>query len=441
MTAKCSWRPRAWVDDEGDLTMTCSLMLRSRQSAGVLLALGVLALPQRAAAQSYRLVELQPLAGDTSCTVVEMTNQLQAIGTSGGFDAPRHVRWDANGQPSVLPVPPYTRSLRINNHGEIAGIRGIGPPPPLYPKFGIWPSVPFALIGDAVVDLPAPPNAGLSALRLTDTGILLLNQDYGFLGAGPSWAVYQGTLYQLTVADLFMKGISDNGLFGFNTRSGSPFVQLPGRSPVAPWPDDTDVQGVGPGGHVLGHEWSPDGTTAIRYRAPDGASTRYALGGGTLSTGRMNHAGDVVGRHFTGAAAVFLFRNGQLVDLTNAVPDRRVYDARQITDTGAILASLENSGASCGAYLVPTAPAPPGHVTFAVNARLVTLQWSAAVGAADYIVEAGSAPGLADLYRAAVGASPALTVAAPAGRYYVRVRARNANGESDPSNEIIVDVP
>jgi hypothetical protein len=383
--------------------MTCSSMLRPRQSLGVLLALVVLATPQRANAQSYRLVELQPLAGDTSCTVVEMTNDLQAIGTSGGFDAPRYVRWDANGQPSLLPVPPNTRSLRINNRGEIAGTRGIGPRPPLYPKFGIWPSLPFALVGKTVVDLPGPPFSSLSAVALTDTGILLLNQDYGFFATGPSWAVYQGTLYQLTVADLFMKGISGNGLFGFNTRGGMPFVQLAGNSPVAPWPDDIDVQGVGPGGHVLGHEWSPDGTIAIRYRTPDGASTRYALSGGTLSTGRMNHAGDVVARLFTGASAVFLFRDGQLVDVTNAVPDRRVNDARQVTDTGAMLVSVENSGSSCGAYLLPAAPPPPGNLAFAVNARVVTLQWSGSVGAIDYIVEAGSAPGLTDLYRAAVG--------------------------------------
>jgi hypothetical protein len=281
----------------------------------------------------------------------------------------------------------------------------------------------------------------LTAVALADTGILLLNQDYGLLGPGPSWAVYQGALYQLTVSGLLMKGISDQGFFGFDTFGGTPFVQWPGGAPFAPWPDGVDVQGVGPGGHVIGHDWTADGTIPIRYRTPDGTVSQFALGAGTLSTGRLNHPGDVVGRYAAGTVTVFLFRNGQLVDLTNAVPGRTLIDARQVTDSGAVLVSVENAGSGCGAYLVPAAPEPPGNLTLALSGRTVTLQWSASSDATDYIVEAGSASGIADLYRASVGATPSLTVTAPPGRYFVRVRARNANGESAPSNEVVVDVP
>ena len=141
------------------------------------------------------------------------------------------------------------------------------------------------------------------------------------------------------------------------------------------------------------------------------------------------------------AVSVFLFRNGQLADLTNAVPGRRLYDARQITDAGVILGSFEDAGSSCGAYLVPAAPAAPRGLTFQISARTVTLQWSDSPGAAAYVMEAGSASGLSNLYRASVDAISTLTVVAPPGRYYVRVRARDDHGESEPSNEVIVDVP
>jgi hypothetical protein len=237
-----------------------------------------------------------------------------------------------------------------------------------------------------------------------------------------------------------MKGISDAGLFAFNTRDGLPFVQWPGGSSFAPWPDGVDVVSVGPAGHVLGHEGTLDGTTAVRYRTPDGASARLAVSGGTLSTGRMNRAGDVVGRLFSGEISVFLFRGGRLVDLTNAVPGRRLIDARQITDSGAILGVFDNAGSSCAAYVVPGPPLAPRELTSLVSARTVTLQWSGSAGATGYIVEAGSAPGLSDLSRASLGAGSTITVVAPPGRYYVRVRARNASGESEASNEVIVDV-
>jgi hypothetical protein len=397
----------------------------------------MLAIDSTASAQSWRLIELQPLPGDTSCSAIEMTADRRAIGTSGGFDGPRYVIWDANGVPSLLPVPPYTRSLRINNRGQIAGTRALGPPPPLYPKFGVWVSVPFALIEGAVVDLPAPANASLTAATLTDTGILLLNQDYGLITTGPSWAVYQGAVYQLTVAGLAMKGIADDGFFGFTTLfSSESFVQRPFAPPFSPWDAGIALQHIGPGGHAVGATWQ-NGVSSVRYRQPAGDVAAFAVPG-SLFTGRLNHAGDVVGRVDAEASrTVFLFRNGQLIDLTTAIGGRTLTDARQVTDRGDVLVSVD--GTSCGAYLVPAAPGAPDALTFALSGRTVTLQWSVSQGAEDYIVEAGSAPGLADLYRGAV-ATTSLAVAAPPGRYFVRVRARNAAGEGVASREIVIDV-
>jgi hypothetical protein len=88
-------------------------------------------------------------------------------------------------------------------------------------------------------------------------------------------------------------------------------------------------------------------------------------------------------------------------------------------------------------------PASPTNLTFSVSAQTVTLRWSVpAPGAADtFVVEAGSAPALANLAILPVGPTASLVTTAPSGAYYVRVRAQNACGLSTPSNEQLVVVP
>jgi hypothetical protein len=60
-----------------------------------------------------------------------------------------------------------------------------------------------------------------------------------------------------------------------------------------------------------------------------------------------------------------------------------------------------------------------------------------------YIIEAGSRPGRSDItvFETAALADPILVIAGvPAGTYFVRVRARNSAGISEPSNEIVVNL-
>lgn len=103
-----------------------------------------------------------------------------------------------------------------------------------------------------------------------------------------------------------------------------------------------------------------------------------------------------------------------------------------------VIASVPSGPGGC-----TTPPNAPTNLTSTVAGSLVTLSWTAPVGGCSpsaYVVQAGSAPGLSDLAILNVGPATALSVAAPAGRYYVRVVALNAFGGSVGSVEIVVNV-
>ena len=89
--------------------------------------------------------------------------------------------------------------------------------------------------------------------------------------------------------------------------------------------------------------------------------------------------------------------------------------------------------------------APPGAPTglmSTVSGMNVTLAWASGGGCAatNYVVQAGSAPGLANLATVNTGTALGLAAAAPNGVYYVRVIAQNAFGSSAPSSQVTVVV-
>jgi predicted phage tail protein len=89
------------------------------------------------------------------------------------------------------------------------------------------------------------------------------------------------------------------------------------------------------------------------------------------------------------------------------------------------------------------APAVPTGVSYSVSGSTVTLTWNAADGdATSYVVEAGSAPGAADLANLDTGDTATFLIAPglSPGSYYVRVRAKNGRGMSDASEEIVVRI-
>jgi len=97
------------------------------------------------------------------------------------------------------------------------------------------------------------------------------------------------------------------------------------------------------------------------------------------------------------------------------------------------------------AVAAASAPIAPSGLTAAASGSTVTLTWLAPTGtdpATSYTIEAGSAPGAADLANFPTGNSATSFTASGvgAGTYYVRVRAINGSGSSAASNEAILVV-
>jgi hypothetical protein len=85
------------------------------------------------------------------------------------------------------------------------------------------------------------------------------------------------------------------------------------------------------------------------------------------------------------------------------------------------------------------APGPASPLSASVSGGHVTLQWNAAPGATDFVVEAGTSSGSGNVASIPV-AGTSLSAQAPPGTYYVRVRPRNACGSGWWSNEVVVAV-
>ncbi len=86
----------------------------------------------------------------------------------------------------------------------------------------------------------------------------------------------------------------------------------------------------------------------------------------------------------------------------------------------------------------PGAPAAPTALTESGSGSTVNLRWTAASGATDYILEAGTGPGLTNIVSVRLGNVTQVTTSAPPGTYYVRIRGLNASGVGPASNEVVV---
>ena len=90
-------------------------------------------------------------------------------------------------------------------------------------------------------------------------------------------------------------------------------------------------------------------------------------------------------------------------------------------------------------------PGAPTNLSASVSGNTVVLNWTAPSSGgpvANYVIEAGSAPGLSNLAASTTTGAPtsATFPGVPFGTYYVRVRGRNGLGPGNSSNEIAVAV-
>lgn len=87
-----------------------------------------------------------------------------------------------------------------------------------------------------------------------------------------------------------------------------------------------------------------------------------------------------------------------------------------------------------------SAPPPaPGGVSGAVRGSTASISWTASPGATTYGIQAGTAPGLNNLFEGVVGPIPSLSASVTPGfRAHIRVYAINPCGISPSSREVVV---
>ena len=127
----------------------------------------------------------------------------------------------------------------------------------------------------------------------------------------------------------------------------------------------------------------------------------------------------------------------------NGVPPGNFFlRVRAVNGAGASDASHEvllNAGG------VPSPPGPPTAFVATASGSAVSLSWQAPTtggAATSYVLEAGTARGLANLATVNVGSGTSVSFpGVPPGVYYLRLRAQNAQGISIVSNEVRLVVP
>ena len=98
-------------------------------------------------------------------------------------------------------------------------------------------------------------------------------------------------------------------------------------------------------------------------------------------------------------------------------------------------------------FRIGTELASPTGLTADWSGTQTTLTWVASsadspeMAPTDYVLEAGTAPGLADVAAVKVGEETSFSTDVPYGVYYVRVRAMNDHGDSNPTEELVVAAP
>lgn len=208
----------------------------------------------------------------------------------------------------------------------------------------------------------------------------------------------------------FFVAVRAQSASGVSPRSNEVEVTTPGCTSVLP-PASLSGAASGP---LVSLSWSPS----------DGASAYV------IRVGSISGSADIGSLTLTGTTL-------------SAVAPAGTYYVRVFAQSACTESGASNEVAVAVGGVTP--PGPPSKLDAIVSRGTVTLTWeapSAGSMATGYVLEAGSAPDLADLAALALGPSTALSVpGVPRGTYYVRVRATNAAGIGPPSPDLAVVVP
>lgn len=158
----------------------------------------------------------------------------------------------------------------------------------------------------------------------------------------------------------------------------------------------------------------------------------------TGPAGALPTAYDIEAGSAPGLANLAVVRLGDVSTVSFPVPPGSYYvRLRGVSDTG-------ESAATPDLFLSPPQielPGVPRNLRSTKLGGAVTLHWSAPVGGgavSGYVVEAGTSPGASDIGAVQVGTATTFAVPMAPGSYYVRIRAMNASGAGQPSNELVV---
>lgn len=392
-------------------------------------------------AQTFQVINLDP-----GLVVSDINNDLVGVGTHQGGPAPFILR------PTGIQLFPDLRQLRpvrVNNSGVIAG------------EGSLTSSVANGLFvvdsGGSAYAAFAGPTLVSSIAEFTDTGLMLifsirvpgssLSPPMPFVWDGANFYPIHDT-YELPLptttflqrSGAFINAIGADGAVG-GSLDGEPFLKQRNQPLVHPW-QGGQVSRIGPAGDVVGLD---SAGTLIRRQANGSLQTFPALGANPIAS-NVNRSGDIVGSYFNGSNGrreAFVVRGGEVIYLTQHFSSMGEYlsAATDITDSGVILGEVSSAAAFAHRQvLLMPALEPPTQVTSSVNGRFVSVSWQPAVGANEYLVEAGSRPGASDFFNGSAGAQLSIAGTVPPGRYYVRIRSRNIAGASAPSADVLIEV-
>jgi hypothetical protein len=139
-----------------------------------------------------------------------------------------------------------------------------------------------------------------------------------------------------------------------------------------------------------------------------------------------------------GSSDVFNSGVGSVLSVGGTVPPGRYYVRVRARSGAAVSAPSSEVVVDIGAATtLPAAPTGLRWTDYTFHgSSLWRLDWLPVENVLDYFLAAGSAPGLSDRYDGPVGAGTTVWTGLAPGRYYVRVRARNAGGFGPFSEEV-----